>query len=120
MKKIIAIIRPNKYFQTREALVKNGFPALTSMMALGRGKNRDNTFLLADSDYEDEVTLYNEQLVSKKMLEIVVRDEDKDKIIKIIMEENATGTHGDGKIFVIPVEEVERIRTGEKSNDAIV
>ena len=99
-----AIIRPEKTDDVLAALMDAGFPAVTKMDVYGRGKQRGMRI--------GEVT-YDE--LPKEMIFTVVRDSDKDFVIKIIMQAARTGTkgaYGDGKIFVSPVEEVYTVSSG--------
>jgi len=116
MKEVMIIIRPNMYFKTKEALVKAGFSAMVTKEVLGRGKK--SVELCAQlSNREKAVGM---DTIAKKLIEIVVRDEDVDSLVAAIMSVNSTGHAGDGKIFVSPVDDVRRIRTGERAEDAIM
>jgi nitrogen regulatory protein PII len=117
MKKIIAIIRPEKYFATKDALNVAGFAAASMKEVVGRGKERV-AFEIVDAN--ETSTAYNEYLVAKKWIEIYIRDEDEERLVKTIFSVNSSEHHGDGKIFVLPVEECIRIRTGEKSENALM
>ncbi|GAB5047376.1 P-II family nitrogen regulator [Thermodesulfovibrio sp. TK110] len=137
MKEIIAIIRRDKTPETKKALEEIGFASLTLQAVEGRGKQRGDTCIELDSDlpesfcttvrlkatpstYALEHTLSKVALfVPKKMLTIVAPDELIEPILNKIMEVNRTGKHGDGKIFVCPVEGAMRIRTGEENEKAI-
>ena len=117
MKRVIAFIRPSMYFKTKEHLSEKGFVAMSTKECLGRGKEKADITI---NSANQELSIYDKQLIAKKMIDIYVRDEVKDDLIKAIMEINSTGNRGDGKIFVMPVEECIRIRSGEKSNNALV
>ncbi|AEV67919.1 P-II family nitrogen regulator [Acetivibrio clariflavus] len=102
---IRAIIRPEKVGVVLSELCDAGFPAVTKVDVMGRGKQRG---VKVGEVFYDEIP--------KEMLMIVVKDEDKDDVIKIIMKNAKTGTNGafgDGKIFVSPVEEAYTISSGE-------
>ncbi|MEN2776791.1 P-II family nitrogen regulator [Acetivibrio clariflavus] len=102
---IRAIIRPEKVGIVLSELCDAGFPAVTKVDVMGRGKQRG---VKVGEVFYDEIP--------KEMLMIVVKDEDKDDVIKIIMKNAKTGTNGafgDGKIFVSPVEEAYTISSGE-------
>ncbi len=111
MREVIAIIRREKARKTKEALGAAGFP-LTSWSVVGRGKEKG---LRYHSRPEAGISY-----LPKVMLTLVVRDEDVDGVVKLIMEQNRTGSVGDGKVFVCPVDEAVRIRTGEKGAEALV
>jgi nitrogen regulatory protein PII 2 len=126
MKEVIAIIRPNKVAQTAKALEAVGFPALTVMKCFGRGKQKgyisanlpdviDVDKIIEEGEKEGLFIKY----IPKRLLSIVVDDADVPLVVGIIMKVNRTGKIGDGKIFVLPVENAVRIRTGETGNDAI-
>ncbi|MCX7821055.1 MAG: P-II family nitrogen regulator [Brevinematales bacterium] len=103
MKMIIAIIRPNKLNSVTEALSKEGFPALTEISVRGRGKQKG--IRINDMLYDK---------LPKEMLIIVAKNEDVEKIVSIISTTGKTGNIGDGKIFILNVEENITIRTGER------
>lgn len=115
MKQVLIIIRPNMYFETREALVKNNFQAMSEKDALGRGKS--SVDYVAGTG--EEVDTYY-PFLAKKMIEIYCREEDLERLIETVKSVNQTGSSGDGKIFVLPVEDSIRIRTGEKGINAIM
>jgi nitrogen regulatory protein P-II 1 len=112
MKKIMAVIRPNKLQVVKEALDDIGVPSMTVTEVKGRGKQRGVIEIYRDREYCID-------LLPKLELNIVVADDEVDKIVDTIAKAAHTGEIGDGKIFVIPVEEVVRIRTGERGHDAI-
>jgi nitrogen regulatory protein PII 1 len=103
MKMIMAIVRPNKLNEITEALDKEGVVALTEMSVRGRGKQKG--IQIGGMNYDK---------LPKEMLIIVADDKDVERIIKIISETGKTGNIGDGKIFVLNVEENVTIRTGER------
>jgi len=112
MKKIMAIIRPNKLQVVKEALDDIGVPSMTVTEVKGRGKQRGVIEIYRDREYCID-------LLPKLEINIVVSDAEVDRIVETIAKAAHTGEIGDGKIFVIPVEEVVRIRTGERGHDAI-
>ncbi|MDW7972842.1 MAG: P-II family nitrogen regulator [Thermodesulfovibrio sp.] len=139
MKEIIAIIRRDKTPETKRALEELGFPSMTLQGVEGRGKQRGDTCTdELDSDlpksyctavklkptpstYALEHTLPKVAIfVPKRMITMIVPDEMVDKIVNKIMEVNRTGRHGDGKIFVCPIEKAIRVRTGEEDERAIL
>jgi nitrogen regulatory protein P-II 1 len=112
MKKIMAVIRPNKLQVVKEALDDIGVPSMTVTEVKGRGKQRGVIEIYRDREYCID-------LLPKLEIDIVVSDDEVDKIVDTIAKAAHTGEIGDGKIFVMPVEEVVRIRTGERGHDAI-
>lgn len=107
MKKIEAIIRPEKLQDVKDALSKENINSITITEVRGRGEQGGITL-------EWRVGEYRVDLLPKIKLEIVAADEKVNKIIDIICNSARTGEIGDGKIFIYPVESVIRIRTGEK------
>ena len=112
MKRIEAIIRPEKLTEVRQALEKVGFPGLNVTEVEGHGKQKGVVQQWRGDKYRVE-------MLPKMRLEVVVSDRDVQKIIRAISEVSKTGAVGDGKIFVSPVEEVVRIRTGETGEAAL-
>jgi nitrogen regulatory protein P-II 1 len=106
MKKIEAIIRSETLDSVKNGLEKMGMNALTITDVMGRGEQKGLEFTHRTGKYRVD-------LLPKIKIEIVVRDEDAKKVIDIVIEKARTGEIGDGKIFVSPVEEVIKIRTGE-------
>lgn len=112
MKKVVAIIRPNKLDEVKDALEEVGCHGVTVTEVKGRGRQLGITESYRGSDYRID-------MLPKTRLEIVVSSKNVEKIIKAIVETAQTGDIGDGKIFISPVEEVVRIRTGEKGDKAV-
>jgi nitrogen regulatory protein P-II 1 len=112
MKKIEAIIRPEKLEHVKDALEQEGFVSMTITEVKGRGEQKGITLQFRGRTMEVE-------LLPKVKIEIVVKDDKVDAVIDTIIKSARTGRVGDGKIFVIPVENAVRIRTGEKGEDAI-
>jgi len=108
MKKIEAIIRSETLDSVKCGLEKLGMNAMTITDVMGRGEQKG-------LEFTHRAGKYRVDLLPKIKVEIVVRDEDARKVIDVIIERARTGEIGDGKIFVYPVEEVIRIRTGESS-----
>jgi nitrogen regulatory protein PII 2 len=127
MKEVMAIIRMNMINKTKQELSKEGFPSLTARKVLGRGKKKVDFSLIQNlvNEHVMEVPQLAEEvseqhrLVPKRLLTMVVNDEDVKKVVSIIMEVNSTGSPGDGKIFVLPIMETIRVRTGETGTAAI-
>ncbi|WP_414732529.1 P-II family nitrogen regulator [Acetobacterium carbinolicum] len=126
MKEVMAIIRQNKVNQTKEALVKDGYPAFTCLKVLGRGKKTIDLSIVQDIVDAGEMPISpmgeslteSSRLIPKRFFTLIVEDEDVAKVVSIIIDNNQTGNPGDGKIFVIPIEESIRVRSGEKNADA--
>lgn len=112
MKKIEAIIRPGKLDEVKNALDTNGIKGITVSQVIGCGHQKGHTQVYRGMEY----TVY---LIPKMKIEVVVKDTDADKVIQIITEASRTGAIGDGKIFVTPVENVIRIRTGESGEEGL-
>ena len=112
MKKVEAVIKSAKFSAVREALAKAGFSSLTTYEVKGRGRQS------AVGTTPDGITLYA-GLLKKVKIEVVTEAENVEKVIEIIIEAARTGEIGDGKIFVSNIEEVVRVRTGERGKEAI-
>jgi nitrogen regulatory protein P-II 1 len=112
MKKIEAIIREDRFHLIKIALEEKGFISMTVSDVMGRGKQKGVTLKWRVGEHRIE-------FLPKKKLEIVVDDKDCQMVVDTICEKGRTGAVGDGKIFVIPVEEVIRIRTGVSGVEAI-
>jgi nitrogen regulatory protein P-II 1 len=113
VKKIEAIIRPERLEQVKEALAEAGFIGLNVTNVTGRGSQRG----VVHSGRGGETTVID--MLPKLKLEVVVGDADADKAIDAILHGARTGSIGDGKIFVTSVEEVVRVRTGERGAAAL-
>lgn len=120
MKQIIILLRPNCYFKTKQALSDNRFFAISTKEVLGRGRERVHFTSGAGETLSAADKIYENALVAKKMIEMVVPDEAVDAVVDVVLSVNSHGTEGDGKIFVLPVEESIRIHTGEKGVDALI
>jgi nitrogen regulatory protein P-II 1 len=112
MKKIEAIIKPFKLDDVREALSDIGVTGLTVSEVKGFGRQKGHTELYRGAEYVVD-------FLPKLKLEIVIADDQLDTCVQTIIKAANTGKIGDGKIFVLPVEEVIRIRTGEQGEDAV-
>ena len=112
MKKLECIIRPFKLEEVKEALTNVGVQGMTVSEVRGFGRSRGHTELYRGSEYTIE-------FVPKLKLEIIVPEENADQVIEAVQGAASTGKIGDGKIFVLPVEETIRIRTGEKGPAAV-
>lgn len=112
MKKVEAIIRPFKLDQVKIALVNAGIVGMTVSEVRGFGRQKGQTERYRGSEYTVE-------FLQKLKVEIVVEDDQVQKVIDKITAASRTGEIGDGKIFVFPVDQIVRIRTGEDNTDAI-
>lgn len=112
MKKIEAIIRPESVDVVRNALSDAGVTGLMISEIEGHGKQKGVVQQWRGEKYKVE-------LLPKAKIEIIVKDQDVGKIGKVIIDSAKTGEIGDGKIFIYPVDEVIRIRTGEKGEGAV-
>ncbi len=112
MKKIEAIIRPEKITHVKAALEEKGFVGLTVTEVKGRGRQGGIMQRWRGREYRVD-------LLPKTKIELVVDDKDVEKVLATILDEAKTGNVGDGKIFVYPVEQVIRVRTGEKGKEAL-
>ena len=112
MKKIEAIIKPFKLDDVKSALNAAGIAGMTITEVKGFGRQRGHTEIYRGAEYQVDFT-------PKVKLEVVTNDDLLDQVIAIILEKANSGKIGDGKIFVLPVEEAIRIRTGEKGAVAI-
>lgn len=118
MKQVLIIIRPNFYYQTKDALIEQHFYAMSSKDVVGRGKTAIQRSAKEEGPEVDSV--YSDNMIAKKMIEIYVRDEDLDRLVETISKVNRHNKAGDGKIFVVPVEDSIRIHTGENGDNALV
>ena len=112
MKRIIAVIREEMFENVKDALLKAGCEGMNVSTVKGRGRQSKVRESYRGSSYCID-------LIPKTRVELIVNEEDLDNIIDVIIENARTGEVGDGKIFVSDVEEVTRIRTGEKGSDAV-
>jgi nitrogen regulatory protein P-II 1 len=112
MKKVEAVIKPFKLDEVKEALFEIGINGMTVTEVKGHGRQQGHTELYRGAEYVVD-------FLPKIKLEIVVKDEDVEKVVETIVKSARTGKIGDGKIFVSPIEKIIRIRTGEEDRDAI-
>lgn len=126
MKEIMAIIRMNMVNPTKTALANAGFPAFSCNKCLGRGKKsvdmRVVQSLLESGEsptnpYGEHLSEYN-RLIPKRLFTIMTDDDKVDEVVSIIIDTNQTGNPGDGKIFVLPINEAYTVRTGQSTKDA--
>lgn len=123
MKEVIAVVRINMMNRTKQALTDAGVDAFFAHEAHGRGKGLVNPEVLkgAAQGYEEAASLLGEkgQLYPKRMITIVTEDKKVKGIVDTIINANKTGKPGDGKVFVMPLKDSVRVRTGEKGAKAI-
>ncbi|MEX1307596.1 MAG: P-II family nitrogen regulator [Eubacteriales bacterium] len=127
MKEVMAVIRINKINETKRHLSENGFPVATCRKVYGRGAKKVKFDMI--DDILDETTeapmevietiSEAHRLIAKRMLLLVVLDDEVDKVVSLIIEANQTGSMGDGKIFVMPVDDAIRVRTDERGDAAV-
>lgn len=107
MKLLKAIIRPNKVDDVKDALAKLNISGMTVTEVRGHGKQKGHTAIYRGKEY-------NVSLLPKMQIEVVVTDAVAEDAIRAIVESARTGEIGDGRVFVLPVEQSYRIRTGER------
>ena len=112
MKKVEAVIKPFKLDDVKQALQRLGVTGLTVLEARGFGRQKGHTELYQGAEYVVD-------FLPKLKLELVVQDDDVARVVEAIEGAARTGKIGDGKIFVLPVEEAVRIRTGERGPDVL-
>ena len=127
MKEIMTVIRRHQVPATKKAFEEAGFPALTIQSVEGRGKQGGIGGWAAEVDPELNSMLSKEladdtkfNWIPKRMLTIVVQDDQVEEVVEVIIKANQTGHMGDGKIFVLPLKEVVRVRTGETGSEAVI
>jgi nitrogen regulatory protein PII len=112
VKKIEAIVRPSRLEEIKDALTAIGVTGMTVSEVKGFGRQRGHTELYRGAEYVID-------FLPKMRIETVVRDEIADQVIDAISNATRTGKLGDGKIFVIDIEEAVRLRTGERGDNAL-
>ena len=112
MKMVEAIVKPFKLDEVKEALTKAGVQGMTVEEVKGFGRQKGHTELYRGAEYSVD-------FLPKVKIQIIVNDDQAADVVRVITDAAKTGKIGDGKIFVSSVEEVIRIRTGEKGSDAI-
>ena len=112
MKLVVAIVKPFKIEDVKEALSDVGVAGLTVSEARGFGRQRGHTEVYRGAEYQVD-------FVPKTRIEVMVDDGQVDGVIDAIVKAAGTGKIGDGKVFVVPLEEVVRIRTGEQGVEAL-
>jgi nitrogen regulatory protein P-II 1 len=112
MKFIVALVKPHRVEDVKDRLREMGVGGLTVVEAQGFGRQRGHTEIYRGAEYQVD-------LVPKVQLEIAVEDERAQEIVDAIVDAARTGRIGDGKVFVLPLEQAHRIRTGETGPDAL-
>ena len=127
MKEVMCIIRIINVNKTKEALYEAGFPSVTFRKVLGRGKiSLDKAIAQSFLDEGKKVpAAYDEsisekgRLVPKRLITLIVSDDKVKTVVDTIIETNSTGSPGDGKIFVLPIEESYRVRDGKSGEEVL-
>jgi len=112
MKLVTAIIKPFKLDEVKQALEAYGITGMTVSEASGYGRQRGHSEVYRGAEYKVD-------FVPKVRVEVVVDDVDADDVMNVILKGAQTGKIGDGKIWTVPVEDVARVRTGERGLDAL-
>ncbi len=112
MKLVTAVIKPHKLDDVKSALEAFGIQGMTVSEANGYGRQRGHTEVYRGAEYTVD-------LVPKVRLEVVVDDVDAADVVDVVVKAAQTGRIGDGKVWVVPVEDVARVRTGERGLDAL-
>lgn len=112
MKKIEAIIRPNKLEDIKNALVKAGFHGMTITEVRGFGRQKGQVEMYRGAEYKID-------FIPKLQISVIASDQDVAKVTDVIIKTTQTGKIGDGKIFISQLSEVIRIRTGESGDEAL-
>ncbi len=120
---IIAIVRPNKMLATKKALAEIGLPSFTALKCFGRGKQGGRIGELTYPVSPEIVKKAEEfpyTFIPKRLIWAVVPKSMVSKVVETIIRVNQTGEYGDGKIFVLPIDEAFRVRTGESGLEALL
>ena len=126
MKEIMAIVRMNKVNETKKALADIGICSLHAVKVTGRGKMQVDFNVLDSLGVQEEIggiiadgLAKGSRLIPKRLLTILVQDEEVSKVVDTVIKVNKGGNKGDGRIFVAPVLDAVRVRTGERGKEAI-
>ncbi len=120
---VMAIVRTNKMTDTKKALEEIGYPSFTAFRCFGRGKQGGRLKELAypvSPEIKEKIEQAPASFIPKRIIMAVVPEDTVPKIVEIIIRVNQTGEHGDGKIFVFPVEDTKRVRTGDSGLEALL
>ncbi len=112
MKLVVAVLKPFKLDDVKEVLKNIGVQGMTLTESQGFGRQRGHTEVYRGAEYEVD-------FVPKIRIEVLIDDEQTDEVVDAIVAAAATGKIGDGKVWVVPVEAVVRVRTGERGSDAL-
>src|SRR3954451_25033288 len=112
MKLVIAIVKPFKVDDVKDALKTLGLNGMTVSEAQGFGRQRGHTEVYRGAEYTVD-------FVPKVRVEVLVGDDDVERVVDAVVDAARTGKIGDGKVWVVPIESVVRIRTGERGDDAV-
>ncbi len=112
MKLVVAVLKPFKLDDVKEVLKNIGVQGMTLTESQGFGRQRGHTEVYRGAEYEVD-------FVPKIRIEVLIDDEQTDEVVDAIVGAAATGKIGDGKVWVVPVEAVVRVRTGERGSDAL-
>jgi nitrogen regulatory protein P-II 1 len=112
MKLVTAVVKPFRLEEVKSALQESGITGMTVSEASGYGRQRGHVEVYRGAEYTVD-------LVPKVRIEVIIDDEDVDRVVDLIVASARTGKIGDGKVWVMPVERVVRVRTGEQGVDAI-
>lgn len=122
MKEVAAIIRREKVKSTKEALAEAGFSSLYMCDVEGRGKQRGLRYRSMPKLGEEEAAKARDvgmRFLPKKMLTMMVRDEDVSRVVGVVIKTNQTREIGDGKIFISQINDAVRVRTGDRGEEAL-
>lgn len=112
MKLITAIIKPHQLEPVRDAMERFGVTGMTVSEASGYGRQRGHSEVYRGAEYTVD-------FIPKIRLEVLVDESDADSVINLIVQQARTGRIGDGKVWSVPVDQVVRVRTGERNSDAL-
>ena len=112
MKLVTAVIKPHKWEEVREALETFGVTGMTVSEVSGYGRQKGHTEVYRGAEYTVD-------LVPKVRVEVLVDDADASDVVDVVVKAAQTGRIGDGKVWVVPIEDVVRVRTGERGIDAL-
>ncbi|MGH2751619.1 MAG: P-II family nitrogen regulator [Actinomycetota bacterium] len=112
MKVVVAVVKPFKLDEVKEALADVGVSGMTVTEVRGHGRQKGHTEVYRGAEYTVD-------FVPKTRVEVVVDDDHVEQVVKAIIEAARTGSIGDGKVWVTPADQVTRIRTGDKGSDAL-